>query len=474
MSFRPVIISASLLIVNLLSACVSTGRNPGFPRLAKDVQGRTGIRMEESGEEPAQKIQPLLQEKLTAERAARIALVNNGMLRAELEELGVAKADLLQATLIKNPRFEGFARTGREGTDTEFSVSQDVISILLMPLKRRIAKAEFERARLRVTDAVITLAADAEIAFYEAQAAAQLRDLRKTALDAAGASAELAERQTQAGNLKALDFLNQQAAYEQSRLDLVRSEAEAVRTREAVNRLLGLSGNDAAAWKMESGMPALPVSDPPAADLEEEALARRLDLAAAREQIEVFRRSLIAARFGFLAGAEAGLSTEQDAAGERVTGPDWAAGIPIFDWGQAARDRAGARLRQSEYAASAFEVQVRSEVHAAASDLSAARSEAERYRDKIIPLREQILDLTQREYNFMLKGVYELIQARQNEILARQSYITSLKDYWIARVNLERAAGGTLARPPAQNSKAPPAGEDQPVHAMPDHEGGNR
>jgi cobalt-zinc-cadmium efflux system outer membrane protein len=61
-----------------------------------------------------------------------------------------------------------------------------------------------------------------------------------------------------------------------------------------------------------------------------------------------------------------------------------------------------------------------------------------------VPLRERIVALTQEQYNAMLLGVYQLLQAKQGEIEAYRAYIEAVRDYWIARADLERAIGGRL------------------------------
>ena len=45
----------------------------------------------------------------------------------------------------------------------------------------------------------------------------------------------------------------------------------------------------------------------------------------------------------------------------------------------------------------------------------------------------------------MLLGVYQLILAKQSEFDAYREYIEALRDYWIARSDLERAVGTRLA-----------------------------
>jgi cobalt-zinc-cadmium efflux system outer membrane protein len=44
----------------------------------------------------------------------------------------------------------------------------------------------------------------------------------------------------------------------------------------------------------------------------------------------------------------------------------------------------------------------------------------------------------------MLKGTYDLLEAKQHEIEAERSSIEASRDYWVARAALERAVGGSL------------------------------
>ena len=74
----------------------------------------------------------------------------------------------------------------------------------------------------------------------------------------------------------------------------------------------------------------------------------------------------------------------------------------------------------------------------------AARMTIEYYAKTLVPLRERIVTLSQEQYNAMLLGVYQLLQAKQNEINSYREYIEAVRDYWIARADLERAIGTRL------------------------------
>ena len=78
-------------------------------------------------------------------------------------------------------------------------------------------------------------------------------------------------------------------------------------------------------------------------------------------------------------------------------------------------------------------------------DPGATRALVEEYGKVLVPAREATVALTQERYDAMLGGVYELVLARQSELGTYVEYIESLRDYWIARSDLERAVGTRLS-----------------------------
>ena len=62
-------------------------------------------------------------------------------------------------------------------------------------------------------------------------------------------------------------------------------------------------------------------------------------------------------------------------------------------------------------------------------------------------VRERLVRLSQTQYDSMLLGVYQLLLARQLEITAYKEYIEGVRDYWVARSDLERVVGGRLPAP---------------------------
>jgi outer membrane protein, heavy metal efflux system len=62
----------------------------------------------------------------------------------------------------------------------------------------------------------------------------------------------------------------------------------------------------------------------------------------------------------------------------------------------------------------------------------------------VMPLRQRILEQTVLQYNAMNASPFELLVARQQQVQASRQYMESLRDAWIAWVEIEQIrAGGT-------------------------------
>ena len=154
-----------------------------------------------------------------------------------------------------------------------------------MPLKKRIAATQLETVKLEVGDAVLELSGEVRSAFYAAQGAAQTLAMRAMVDEAAATSAVLAERQREAGNMSDLAFSSERALASQAHLDFERSQGEAAVARERLIKLMGLWGKRTQ-WKLAPRLPELPAQELALEHLESLAIAKRLDIGAARREVQ--------------------------------------------------------------------------------------------------------------------------------------------------------------------------------------------
>jgi cobalt-zinc-cadmium efflux system outer membrane protein len=453
------------IALGLLGGCASTSPKAAYKDVAHEVEIRSGQKLRGDDPEAEKAIDRLLARELSVDSAVQIALLANPSLRAKLEELAIAQADLVQAGLLKNPVFS----VGRTAWEMEHiapnlfaTVEQDFLDIVTMPLRKRVAATELEATKLEVGDHVLELAAQVREAFYTAQAAEQVVAMRRLVDEASAASAELARRQHEAGNMSDLALNNELSLAAQTALDRRRAEGEAAVAREKLNKLMGTWG-PRTAWWMGQRLPELPKEEAALERLESTAIVQRLDISAARRNVQAMGYALSLAKTTRWTGTvNIAVEVGRLRNSRRFSfGPSVAIEIPLFDQRQAQIAKLEAHTRQAENELHALAVDVRADVRASRARVATARGVVEDYAKTVVPLRENIVRYSQEQYDAMLLGVYQLIQAKQNEYAAYREYIEALRDYWIARSDLERAIGGRLG------GATPPAPPNHPAAAVP-------
>ena len=450
---------AVLLSAGLHGGCTTVPREAGFGDVQKAVAERTGHLVQwrgHSAEDTAvdQAVHLLLEKELMADDVVEIALLNNLTLQATYQDLGIAQADLVQAGLLQNPTLSLERRFS--GQAAEFDVAQDLISLLAMPLRKRVAGAQFEAAKRRVGHAVLETAAETREAFYYCQAGEQSLEMRRSVAEATASSADAAKRLHDAGKTNDLDLANEQKLAGQASLDLSAAENDAAQARERLTMQMGLWGLDAK-WKIAARLPEPPSADPSLQGLETLAIARRLDLDAARQEI-VSEAESLGLKQGFRYIPEITLFNHYSHEIDPVhsIGPGLQFTVPLFDQGEAQIFKGRAKLEQSQLRYAVLAVNIRSKVRAAHSALAHSRVRAEYDRLRVLPLQQRILDQTQLQFSGMFLGVSQLFLAKQARFNAGREYIETLRDYWIGHAELERVTGGRLVGSAAANLPGPP------------------
>jgi hypothetical protein len=171
----------------LVTGCATFDQRAGFSDVSTAVEARSGKRVvwnlgTELDAHVAQEVQALLHDTLTVDGAIQVALLNNRTLQALYADLGVAQADLVQAGLLKNPVFDGLVHAPLAGgpLKVEFHVAMDFLDIFYIPLRKRVAAALFEEAKLQVMGAVLDFTATVRGALYRYQADEQMLELLQT------------------------------------------------------------------------------------------------------------------------------------------------------------------------------------------------------------------------------------------------------------------------------------------------------
>jgi outer membrane protein TolC len=427
-----------------LAGCASVTPDGGFGAVAQATQARTGFTPRLAHDEAdraqvAATVNQLLRQPLGFDDAVRIAVLNNPRLQATYWEVGIAQADLAQASRLPNPSFD-FKRTragGDIGIERTFTMS--LVGALTTPLAARLESKRFQQVKLAVGAEIERQIAETRRAWVESVAARQAVDYARQVDTAAEASAELSARMAQAGNASKLDLAREQAFHAESGAAVVRAEREALAARERLARQLGLVDGQ---FTLPERLPDLPAAPAELHDIEQLALDQRLDVQAARQQA-----ASTAAALGLTRTTR--FINVLDLGYVRNTGTDTSMGrgyevtleLPLFDWGGARVARAEATYMQSVNQVAQVAVNARSEAREAYQGYRSAYTLARHYRDDVIPLRKQISKEVLLRYNGMLASTFELLADSREQAGAVNAYIQALKDFWIAHATLEAVLG---------------------------------
>jgi outer membrane protein TolC len=441
---RPVAAGLAFLA---LAGCVSLSDDARFSKVEQAVQERTGVetkwtRSDDEAKSVRGRVKELLAKPLGPTEAVQIALLNNPGLQASYAEVGIAEADLVQASRWRGPTFS-FARLRRgDEIETERGVFFDVLGLLTIPLSTRASESRLEAAQNRAAGEALRLALDTRKAWFQVVAAQETAAYMALVKESAETSAELARRMAEVGNLPKLNYAREQAFYAETTAQLARARHNATAARERLARLMGLWGEDLG-FQLPDRLPDLPKSVREGGDLEAQALAQRLDVQGARSEADSLARSLGLTKVTrFIDLLEVGVLSNSETGRPRQSGWEIEVGVPIFDFSGAKVARAERLYMQAVNRTVETAVEARSEVREAYSSYRTAFDLAKHYRDEVVPLRKRISEEVLLRYNGMLISVFELLADSREQVAAASGYIETLRDFWIAESELQMALTG--------------------------------
>lgn len=321
-----------------------------------------------------------LADGLSEDDAVAIALWNNAQLAATLAELGFARADLVEAGLIRNPVFSLLFPVGPK--QLELTLAWPIEALWQRPRRVAAARLDAERMAERLVQSgldlvrdVRTAHADLILAEERARLLEELRALRTRI-------GEIADARLRLGDVSVMEA-------SAARLDVARAEEEASRAmreahsaRDRLRTLMGVPGGEP---PFDPAAEAAPSAAPPELEpLLKEALAARPDLRAAELGIEAAGQRAGLARSELLT-----LSALLDANAEGKQGfemgPGMALEVPLFGRhkGRLARAEAEMQHEAKRYLAARHRIDL--EVRQALTSLLEAREALALWRDRVIP-----------------------------------------------------------------------------------------
>ena len=435
----------------MLSACKTFSPDGGMGPVAalasqelnKDV---VALRSDEDAAAARAAVERLLRRPLTADTAVQIALFNNRGLQAAYNALGIAEANMIEASLPPNPAFSVERLSGSVEIEIERRIVANILALATLPARANIAADRFRQAQLRAAEETLRVAAETRRAFYRAVAGRELAGFLAQAQSAAETATQLARRLGESGGINKLDQAREQVFYADITVQLASARQRAGSDRERLVRAMGLWGNDLD-FKLPNALPALPRPwNLPF--IEVEAIRRRADLQVARIELDALAKSFgltQATRFiNLLEVAGIGKNVRDRVTGEttRSRGFELEFQIPIFDFGEVRVRQAEQTYMQAVNRLAEKAVNVRSEARDAYRAYRSTYDIAMHYRREVLPLRKIISDETLLRYNAMQIDVFALLAEARQRIMATTTAIEAQRDFWLAATDLRVAVAG--------------------------------
>jgi outer membrane protein TolC len=392
----------------------------------------------------AERVAELMQKYLDVEQAVQIALLNNKSLQADLFELGISEADMVQAGRLPNPRFSMLYARNNGDYKIEQALTFNIFSLLTMPKLVEIERLNFEQTKQQVAIKVLQVAYQTRQAYFNAVAANQQYSYSLQVKTSAEASAEMAKRMVKAGNWNQLELAREQGFYAEAALDVLEAQQKSIVAKESLARLLGMSANQ---LTLQSRLPDLPKTLTEPEQFTKQAFAERLDLQAARLRTENMAKRLgLSKTTRFINVLEIGPARVLEGSRNDAykKGVDIAFELPLFDWGSAKVARAEASYMQSVNEAAYIANNAQSEIREAYGYYQTSYDIAKQYADEIVPLRKKILDEKLLRYNGMLVSPFELFADARAQVSSVKTYIQKLNAFWLADTELQMTRIGNL------------------------------
>ncbi len=450
---REWITSSMTLICALSGACASqeVDARPDEQRartLIEETTGRTEVFDSDKPLLSSTEIDTILADGLTLDEALRVALLNNRRLQAQFLGIGVARADLVQAGLLRNPSLSlGFLfPTGGGRPKLTADLMGSIADLWQLPDRQKVADVNLAHAVYEVSRFAGELVLQTEGAYFESVAASELLTHARDSVSVSGAILDAVRERMRAGVATAV---NENLAHSQrlnAELLARRAEFSATSAKRRLAMALSLD-QDVASVELVDPLPELLAIDVDREEVVARAREARLDVRAAQAGIDAAEAQLDLERGRVWSSVDMGLSAERPEAGsatDLLIGPSATAVLPIFDDNSAQIARAEFRRDQLRKELEALQVDVAQEVRNAVDHAASATQSARFVLDELLPQAEHSADLARTAYELGSVTSLSLLESQRLALLTRQSRIDALLEAARTRLEVARVAGGRL------------------------------
>ena len=381
---------------------------------------------------------------LSEEDAVAVALWNNAAFQADLATLGLAKADLLEAGLLRNPTLQMLLPFGY----TQFEMLLNLPGEILWQRPRRVsaAKIEVERVATGLEQNGLDLARDVREAFANSQLAKKRIRLGEDAVRLRRQILDLTEARLRAGDIGEMEVNTARMELSMAEEQAARFTQEHVLVHGRLRFLLGLEGerkpfdialpgvpDEAAAYSQAAGLEAL----------HEAAFTNRPDLGAAALAIEAAAGRAKWERSKLFAFAEL-LSIKKGAGLDFSPRGGFLVELPVFQRNKGGITRADLEVERAGLQYLVVHQRISQEVRDAYSQFQLARTSLQFYQSSILPQAEEGMLLAEKSYQSGEESYLFVLDAMRRVTDVRLREAELISDLRRASARLDRSVGRKL------------------------------
>lgn len=449
----------AVLLVAVLTGCATRSSQVSTP-VSKRLEDRTGHGLN-PGSPSTFAVPPgvSLGDGLSEDESVALALWNNAAFQLDLTSLGLARADLVEAGLLRNPVLTLLLPWGPK--QLEFTANLPLEIFWQRPRRVAAATVELERVAESLVQTGLNLVRDVRVAYADSALANDRARIATDSLRQRNEIAQIVQAKLRAGDISELETGAARLDARQAEEQAERLSSEAKLAKDRLRFLVGMGPGDASfdivASSSATGtspyrrvIASVPASsnqqriDEQVNDLVKRALAARPDLRAAELAIEAagkrakWEQSKIFSISALLDANAKGTKGFE-------AGPGLLAELPIFNRNQGGISRAEAEIQRAARQYVAVRHRIALEVQEAHTQLLEAQRALDSSRNRILPSIEEDIRISEKAYAagevaylFVLETSRRLYEARLQEVEASAALQR-------ATAQLERAVGRKIS-----------------------------
>ncbi len=432
----------ALVLTAALAGCLAPGAPVGRDCVSASLAERAGHALGPPADPCEVTLPPGVEDAdgLSEDEAVAVALWNSAGYQEALADLGLTRADLIQARQLTNPDFSVLFPVGVK--QLEFWLNAPLEAFWLRPRRTAAAEIESRRVGQRLVQEGLNLIRDVRVGYADLLAAQDRLRLAEESSRVYGEIARLAEARRKAGAASALDAATAaiDGLLEVEQVSRASRDVEIAAAR--LRLLLGIQRSSA---RLE------PLHARPRAALEanvealiDEALGSRPDLLAARLAVEAASQRAALARYDYFQLA----ATLPDVNGRGKKGFEAGPGlkftVPIFHQNQGAIARADAEVERARRHYAALANQAILEIEEAHARFVEADGALGRWDATIVPAAEEAVARSEKAYRDGGVTLLLVLENSRQAVAARTRRTEAQAERRRAAAELERAVARRL------------------------------